>query len=142
MPRDVNPSSVPAQIVSMQLKDGLKTDAEKALLENFQPIHESNGDVATPRHFFTFIDNFQRLGGNRQAQLVEQQSFLANGLSKLADAAKTVAELTGRAEKSRKLLKVKQQEAEEALTSIQSSIVLAAERRTEVCVHTGTSASY
>ena len=55
-----------------------------------------------------------------------------SGLSRLAEAASTVDEMGRTAETQRALLKVKQEEADDALGHIQSSMETAAERRKEM----------
>ncbi len=62
----------------------------------------------------------------------DQTRFLKGGLSKLAEAEKTVDTLSSEADKQRELLKVKQGEAEQALGSIQESMMQAANRSKEV----------
>eukprot|EP00878_Enallax_costatus_P027572 GHUV01029703.1.p1 GENE.GHUV01029703.1~~GHUV01029703.1.p1 ORF type:complete len:596 (+),score=176.00 GHUV01029703.1:386-2173(+) len=111
------------------------SDADKSeLLASLLKLHGSAAIQlgAAPRKFMAAADVYAAVIQKKRGQLLQQQQFLKSGLDKLAEAAGTVDELSRQAEAQRSLLATKQEEADTAMTHIQSSMEAAADRRREV----------
>ncbi|GFH23299.1 uncharacterized protein HaLaN_20893 [Haematococcus lacustris] len=106
---------------------------EEELVQHMVWLHQSMIPLgASPRQFIALVDLYGRIYAAKRTEVLAQQNFLKGGLSKLADAEGTVDGLNRTAQEQRKVLKVKQAEADEALVRIQASMMQAADRRQEV----------
>mmetsp|Transcript_33539 Transcript_33539/g.74227 ORF Transcript_33539/g.74227 Transcript_33539/m.74227 type:complete len:2007 (+) Transcript_33539:3-6023(+) len=105
---------------------------DKNIINHMVQMHAMMGTDANTRQYIAFVNLYCRIFSEKRKQVLQQQNFLKGGLSKLSEAETTVDTLNKNADKQRKLLQVKQAEAEEALQRIQASMMQAADRRKEV----------
>ena len=97
-------------------------------------VHSGMGINVQPREYIAFVNLFSKIYSNKRKQVSDQKNFLQGGLSKLKEAEDTVDTLSRAADKQRAELVIKQKEAEEALVSIQQSMMTAADRSKEVAM--------
>jgi dynein heavy chain 2 len=94
-------------------------DGSQQLIQNLMAIYESMiPRGATPRHYCTQVEMYKRIFNKKREELVQQQSFLKSGLSKLAEAEATVDTLSKEANVQQKELSHKEAEANQAMQHI------------------------
>ena len=94
----------------------------------------SSDKTASPRDYISFLTSFESLYSDKRGGVDQQIVRLQSGLSKLQDAAKTVATLSSDAKEKAKELKIKQDTADKAMDQITDALEQASERRKEVQV--------
>ena len=94
-------------------------------------IHKSIGPKASPKHYFSLIETFKSVYGDKVKNRGNQTSHLKAGLRKLVEAQTEVDRLTSDAHVKKKELAIKQAEADQALKEITKSMQEAAERKQE-----------
>ena len=108
-------------------------DGSQDLIQSLMAMYESMLPYgATPRHYCTQVEMYKRIYQSKREELVQQQTFLKSGLSKLAEAEATVDTLSREANDQQQELGRKESEANEAMQRITVSIGEASERRKEV----------
>ena len=119
-------------IAREELQSSLENNPSREDIQNYLiAIHRSVGTKASPRHYFSLIDTFKKIYGNKTKNRGNQTSHLMAGLRKLVEAQQEVDKLTGEAQEKKKELAVKQAEADQALKEITKSMQQAAERKQE-----------
>ncbi|OMJ92391.1 hypothetical protein SteCoe_4833 [Stentor coeruleus] len=125
-------------------EDSLKSITQIELHEQIQEIHDKQDIIklamyihsSVPngvlRNFIDLLKTFRKIYALKVNSQGGQSSHLKAGLDKLKEAEKLVDDLRISAEGKKKLLAVKQKEADEALKKITEAMAKAAERRQEV----------
>jgi len=105
-------------------------DYDDNIVDQMMYVHSTCN--ATPREYVNFVGLYKQIFAAKRTQQLEQKQFLQGGLSKLAEAAAKVDELSQQAGSQKKLLDEKQIQAEQALGQITTSMQRASESKTEV----------
>eukprot|EP01049_Picozoa_sp_SAG25_P002666 SAG25_NODE_143_length_14049_cov_6.050817_1_plen_2680_part_10 len=133
-------SAVPQQVLQSVL-ERVDENQHAAILQNVVAIHASCGHSAgqrgraagaPPRQYVALLQTYCTLFARKQEEELTRLQHLQGGLSKLTEAQETVDVLSSEAVEKENLLKVKQADADEALSRITVAMEAASERKTEV----------
>lgn len=86
----------------------------------------------TPTNYLDLVTGYRRLLIDKRASLCESADKLRNGLSKLDESRKQVAEMTIELEEKRKIVAIKKNDCEKLLVEIVSQQRAADEQRKQV----------
>eukprot|EP01116_Phalansterium_solitarium_P024804 TRINITY_DN91_c0_g1_i3.p1 TRINITY_DN91_c0_g1~~TRINITY_DN91_c0_g1_i3.p1 ORF type:complete len:4095 (+),score=2036.97 TRINITY_DN91_c0_g1_i3:208-12492(+) len=104
-----------------------------AVVKGLLSIHQSCSTFgATPRQYIGLLHTYRKIYDLKRNALLEQQSRLQNGLTKLSDAALLVDQLSQDANTKKALVGEKQEQANSALIEITKSMEGATEQRQEI----------
>ncbi|KAJ1472380.1 P-loop containing dynein motor region D4-domain-containing protein, partial [Baffinella frigidus] len=127
-----------AAVPKMHLKDILADIPEPdQLVEDMQFVHETMVQRgAAPRQYVTLINTMTSLYHGKRSALTKQTQFLQGGLTKLAETAVTVKNLSGEAVQQavhvqETVLRAKQKEAKEKMVEITANVTDAGRKKAE-----------
>lgn len=119
-------------VSQIELNESLQDISDKPEIIKLAMYIHSTVAHAVLRNFIDLLQTFRKIYSLKINSQGGQSSHLKAGLNKLKEAEKLVNELKISAEGKKKLLAVKQKEADEALKRITEAMAKAAERRQEV----------
>eukprot|EP01028_Stygiella_incarcerata_P004192 TRINITY_DN1890_c0_g1_i5.p1 TRINITY_DN1890_c0_g1~~TRINITY_DN1890_c0_g1_i5.p1 ORF type:complete len:4092 (-),score=1034.80 TRINITY_DN1890_c0_g1_i5:737-12970(-) len=120
---------IPSLLLEESLSYLSKQSAEE-IVSLFVTIHESASELGTsPRKYIALLEAFRSIMGKKHKRVRKQVDRLEKGLQKLEEASDTVDELARDAEDKKKLLAVKQHEADVALQEISENMRVASEQK-------------
>ncbi|RXG65468.1 Cytoplasmic dynein 2 heavy chain 1 [Armadillidium vulgare] len=121
-------------IPDLFLEDDEKTVSKTPdFLQKFLAIHDSLPEyLASPRRYLEFLKNYQRIFNEKRNGVIQRQSHLQAGVSKLNEAKEVVKELEAEAAEKEVVLNEKQSEANKALQLITDTMTNANKHKTEM----------
>ena len=119
-------------VSQIELQEQINDLPDKQDLIKLAMLIHSSVPHAVVRNFIDLLQTFRKIYSGKTNSQGGQTSHLKAGLDKLKEAEKLVDDLRVDAEGKKKLLAVKQKEADDALKKITEAMTKAAERRQEV----------
>ncbi|KEG15451.1 dynein heavy chain [Trypanosoma grayi] len=95
-------------------------------------IHRGFADKFSPQHFKTLCLTYQRIFNEKSSSIADGLTRLQSGVSKLDEAKENVDQIASDVADKKKLMEVKQREADEALQEIQTNMEDASDQKKNI----------